>query len=90
MPYKRSTRPCNQSTNPYKKIKDATMVNAQEIAKLEEQVGHLVAKFNKIEEEEVQSQLTAKGYYMIGEDDTSNSCHEHAQVTTTLGSRGNC
>jgi hypothetical protein len=50
------------------------------------QVDHLVAKFNKMEEEEFQGQLMAKGHYMIDEEAGSNSCHEHVQATTTFGS----
>jgi hypothetical protein len=38
-------------------MKSLTQVNTQEIMKLEGQVGHLVAEFNKIEEEKLQSQL---------------------------------
>ena len=36
-------------------IKDAAMVNTKAIARLEGQLGHLVADFNKIKEEELQS-----------------------------------
>jgi hypothetical protein len=36
------------------------------------------------EEEELQSQLMAKGHYMIDEDDSRNSYREHVQATTTL------
>ena len=53
---------------------------------MEGQIDHLVAEFNRIEEEELlQSQKMAIGQYMIDEDDTSNSDHEHVQATTTLG-----
>jgi hypothetical protein len=60
---------------------NATMVNTQAIANLEGQINYLVAEFNRIEDEEFQSQLTAKGHYMIDEDESSNSCHEHVPTT---------
>ena len=66
-------------------LKDATMVNTQEIATLEGQVYLLVAKFNRIEKKELQSQEMARGQYMIDEDASSNSYHEHVQATATLG-----
>jgi hypothetical protein len=37
------------------KIKDAAIANIEVIARLEGQLGHLVAKFNIVEEEEFQS-----------------------------------
>ena len=60
------------------------MANTKAIARLEGQLGHLVAEFNIIEEEEFQSQEMARGQYMIDEDTSSNSHHEHAQTTTKL------
>jgi hypothetical protein len=51
---------------------------------LEGQLGHLVAEFNRIEEEELQSQEIARGQYMIDEDCPSDPHHEHVQATTTL------
>ena len=66
-------------------LKDATMVNTQEIARLEGQVDILIAEFNIIEEKEFQSQEMARGQYMIDEDASSNSYHEHVQATTTPG-----
>jgi hypothetical protein len=39
-----------------------------------------------MEEEEFQSQLMARGHYMIDEDESSNPHHEHVQATTTLES----
>ena len=66
-------------------IKDATMANTKAIARLEGQLGHLVAKLNRIEEEEFQSQEMERGQYMIDEDASSNSYHEHVQATTTPG-----
>ena len=62
------------------------MANTQVIAKLKGHIGHLVAKYNRMEEEELQSQLMARGPYMIDEDDLSNSYHEHVQATTILES----
>ena len=59
------------------------MANTEAIARLEGQLGHLVAEFNRIEEEEL-SQEMARGQYMIDEDTSSNSYHEHAQTTTNL------
>jgi hypothetical protein len=40
---------------PCQEIIDATMANTEEVARLEGQFGHLVAKFNLVEEEEFQS-----------------------------------
>ena len=65
-------------------IKDAAMVNIEAIARLEGQLDHLVAEFNKIEEEVFQSQEMARGQYMINEDASSNSYHEYVQTTTKL------
>jgi hypothetical protein len=72
----------SQSIN---EIKDIAMANTEAIARLEGQLGHLVAKFNRIEEEELQSQEMTRGQYMIDEDASSNSYHEHVQATRTLG-----
>jgi hypothetical protein len=58
------------------------MANNEAIARLEGQLGHLVAEFNRIEEEELQSQEMARGHYMIDEDCPNNSYHEHVQATT--------
>ena len=44
------------------------MANTETIARLEGQLSHLVAKFNRIEEEEIQSQEIARGHSMIDED----------------------
>ena len=60
------------------------MANIEVIARLEGQLGHLVSEFNKIKEEEFQSQEMARGQYMIDEDTSSNSYHEHVQTTTKL------
>ena len=74
-------------------IKHANMMNfqaikgsTQSIAKLEGQIGHLVVELNKTEEEKLQSKLMAKRHYMIDEDDSINSYHEHVQATATLDS----
>jgi hypothetical protein len=74
-------------------LKNATMANIRDIqelkssvARIEGQIGHLVTELNRIEEEELQSQLMIERHYMIDEDDSENSYHEHAQVTTTLES----
>jgi hypothetical protein len=61
-------------------------ITGQAIAKLEWQFDYLVAEFNRMEYEEFQSQLMAKGNYMIDEDESSNSCHEHVPATTILES----
>lgn len=69
-----------------REIKDATMANTSAIQRLERQLNHLVAEFNRLEEEEFQSQLMAEGHYMIDEDDSSYLHYEHVQATTTFGS----
>jgi uncharacterized coiled-coil protein SlyX len=46
---------------PYQEIINATVANTKAIARLEGQLGHLVAEFNRIEEEELQSQEMATG-----------------------------
>jgi hypothetical protein len=43
----------------------------QQFKGLEGQFNHLVAEFNRLEEEEFQSQLMAEGHYVIDEDDSS-------------------
>jgi hypothetical protein len=53
---------------------------------MEREIDYLVAEFNRIEEKEFQSQLMARVYYMIDEDESSNSCHEHVPATTILES----
>jgi hypothetical protein len=67
---------------PFQEITDATVANTEAIARLEGQFNHLVGEFNRIEEEELQTQEMARGQYMIDEDGPSNSCHEHVQTTT--------
>ena len=63
-------------------IKDAAMANTEAIEMLEGQLGHLVAEFNIVEEEELQIQEMVREQYMIDEDGPSNSFHEHVQATT--------
>ena len=63
-------------------IKDAAMANIEAIARLEGELGHVVGEFNRIEEEELQSQDITKGQYMIDENGSNNSHHEHVQATT--------
>jgi hypothetical protein len=65
-------------------IIDATVTNTKAVARLEGQFSHLVVEFNKIEEEELQSQEMAIGQYMIDEDCPSDPHHEHLQATTTF------
>jgi hypothetical protein len=62
------------------------VANTEAIARLEGQLGNLVAEFNRIEEEELQSQEMARGQYMIDEDGPCNPHDEHVQATTTRGS----
>ena len=81
-----------QSTNKtLQELKNATMANIKSIqelkssvARIEGQIGHLVTKLNRIEEEELQSQLMIERHYVSDEDGFENSYHEHALVTTTL------
>jgi hypothetical protein len=68
-------------------IRDSTQFTHQAFTKMEEQIDYLVVELNKIEEEELQSQLMAQGHYMIDEDDASHSCHEHVLDTTILESK---
>jgi hypothetical protein len=72
-------------------LKNATLANSRDIqelkssvARIEGQISHLVIELNRIEKEELQSQLMIERHYMSDEDDSENSYHEHAQVTTTL------
>jgi hypothetical protein len=60
------------------------MTNTEAVARLEGQFGHLVTEFNRIEEEEFQSQEMARGQYMIDEDCPSDPHHKHVQATTTF------
>jgi hypothetical protein len=61
--------------------------NIQNLAKIEGHIDYLVAEFNRMEEEELQSQLMAEGHYMIDEDDASHFCYEHVPDTTILKSK---
>ena len=63
-------------------IKDVAMANTEAIAMLEGQLGHVISEFNRIEEDELQSQEMVKGQYMIDEKGSNNSHHEHVQATT--------
>jgi hypothetical protein len=63
-------------------MKDSAMANTEAIARLEGQLGHLIVEFNRIEEEEFQTQEMARGHYMINEDSPNNFYHEHLQATT--------
>jgi hypothetical protein len=69
-------------------LKAFLQITGKVIAKLEGQFDYLVAKLNRMEEEELQSQLMARWHYTIDEDEdeSSNPHHEHAQATTTLES----
>jgi hypothetical protein len=67
-------------------ITDATMANTEAIARLEGQLSHLIAKFNRIEEEGLQNHEMVRRQCMIDEDCPSNPYHEHVQATTTRGS----
>jgi hypothetical protein len=62
-------------------------ITGQAIAKVEGQFDYLVAELNRMEEEELQSQLMARVHYMIDEDESNNPHHEHVQATTTLESK---
>jgi hypothetical protein len=72
---------------PCQEIIDATVANTEAVARLEGQFGHLVAEFNRIEEEELQSQEMVRGQYMIDEYCPCDRHHEHVQTTTTLVSK---
>jgi hypothetical protein len=52
------------------------VTNTKAIVRLEGQFGHLVAQFNRIEEEEFQSLERARRQYMIDEDCPNDSYHE--------------
>jgi hypothetical protein len=88
------------SSQTNQELKNATLANSRDIqelkssvARIEGQIGHLVTELNRIEEEELQSQLMIERHYICDEDDFENSYHDHAQVTTTLDEdepTGNC
>jgi hypothetical protein len=71
-----------QSNN--RDIQELKSYTTQAMSRLEGQIGHLVTELNRIEEEELQSQLMIERDYMSDEDDFKIFYHEHAQVTTTL------
>jgi hypothetical protein len=52
---------------PSQEITDATMANIEAVARLEGQLGYLVAEFNIIEEEEFQSQEMARSEEVVKE-----------------------
>jgi hypothetical protein len=70
----------------FSNVKNATMANTLAIESLEGQLDRLVAELNRMEEEELQSQLMVERHYMIDDDDFNNPHHKHVQATTTLGS----
>jgi chromosome segregation ATPase len=77
--------------NSNQELKNAAMANSRDIqelkssvARIEGQINHLVTELNRIEEEELQSQLIIEKHYMSDEDKSENFYHEHVQVTTTL------
>lgn len=69
-----------------REIRDSTQFTHQAFAKKEEQIDYLVVEFNRIEKEELQSQLMVEGHYKIDEDDASHSCHENVPDTIILES----
>jgi hypothetical protein len=81
-----------QSTDKFmQRIDQAVQSNTRDIqelkgsvARIEGQISHLVTELNRIEEEELQSQLMIERHYMSDEDDSEIFYHEHTQVTTTL------
>jgi len=68
-------------------IRDSNQFTHQAIVKMEGEIDYLVAEFNRIEEEELQSQLRAQDHYMIDEDDATHSCHDHIHGTTITESK---
>jgi hypothetical protein len=64
-------------------LQASMQITGQAIAMLEGQFDYLVVELNRMEEEELQSQLMARGHDMIEEDESSNPHHEHVQATTT-------
>jgi outer membrane biosynthesis protein TonB len=84
---KNATMSNNQDMQELKTASISDNENIQNLAKIEGHIDYLVAEFNRMEEEELQSQLMAEGHYMIDEDDASHSCHEHVPDTTILESK---
>jgi hypothetical protein len=91
--WRKIAKPCKSFKNvtmvdslAIQEIKDATMANTSGIQRLGGQLNHLATELNRMEEEELQGQLMAEGYYMIDEDDSSNPHYEHVQATTALRS----
>jgi acetylglutamate synthase len=77
----------NQAMQELKTASISNNENIQNLAKIEGHIDYLVAEFNRMEEEELQSQLMAEGHYMSDEDDASHSCHEYVPDTTILESK---
>jgi hypothetical protein len=84
---KNATMSNNQAMQELKTASISDNENIQNLAKIEGHIDYLVAEFNRMEEEELQSQLMAEGHYMIDEDDASHSCYEHVPDTTILESK---
>jgi hypothetical protein len=84
---KNATMSNNQALQDLKTASISDNENIQNLAKIEGHIDYLVAEFNRIEEEELQSQLMAEGHYMIDDDNASHSCHEHVPDTTILQSK---
>jgi outer membrane biosynthesis protein TonB len=84
---KNATMSNNQDMQELKTASISDNENIQNLAKIEGHIDYLVAEFNRMEEEELQSQLMAEGHYMIDEDDASHSCYEHVPDTTILESK---
>jgi hypothetical protein len=84
---KNATMSNNQAMQELKTTSISDNENIQNLAKIEGHIDYLVAEFNRMEEEELQSQLMAEGHYMIDEDDASHSCYEHVPDTTILESK---
>jgi hypothetical protein len=83
-PYKSLQELKNVTISNSRDIQELKSYTTQAMSRLEGQIGYLVTELNRIEKQEFQSQLMTERHYMIDEDDSENSYHEHAQVTTTL------
>jgi hypothetical protein len=76
----------NQAMQELKTASISDTDNIHNLAKIEGHIDYLVAEFNRMEEEELQSRLMDEGHYMIDEDDASHSCHEHVSNIIILES----
>jgi hypothetical protein len=83
---KKVTMSNNQAMQELKTASISDNENIQNLAKIEGHIDYLVAEFNRMEEEELQSQLMAEGHYKIDEDEASHSCHENVPDTIILES----